>query len=121
MGHDGNTYQVQNLVTAAIDTYNIQRLQPFYVDVQATDPLEIALKDDGQFLMKTVLNHRPDKPKRVTELEVQIEWYGHPTTWGPWKHTFANNSVIQKYLRQHKQLKKFANKNFELSDDEQDA
>ena len=121
MSHDGNTYEIRNLVNGAVDTYNIQRLQPFYVDVQAIDPIEIALKDDGQFRMKTILAHKPDKPKRVTELELQIEWFGHPITWGPWKHTFASNPMIQKYLSKRNQLKKFVNKNIELSDSEQDA
>jgi transposase InsO family protein len=128
LGHDKNTYQIQNLTNnIIIPSVNIQRLQPFYVNEVEDDPRDISNKDSDSFIIERVISHSPPKPTRVTELCFRIKWLGwndeNSNTTECW---LANpdlkiNKVVLRYMNSIPHLRKFVNKNINLdSDDEQE-
>jgi hypothetical protein len=128
VGHDKNTYQIQNLTTnKIIPSVNIQRLQPFYVNEVTDNPRDISNKDSDSFIIEKVISHSPLKPKRVTELCFRIKWLGwddeDSNTTECWmvNPDLKINKVVLRYMNSIPHLRKFVNKNINLdSDDEQE-
>jgi hypothetical protein len=121
-----NTYSLRNLVNSKIETYNIQRLRPFYVDEVADDPIDIAMKDSDNLYIESVIEHKPLKPTKVSSLQFLVKWQGYadPTdrTWESWSdnETLKKNKIILRYMSNNNNLRRFISKNvnFDSSDDE---
>jgi hypothetical protein len=95
---EGSTYQVQNLnhehQTMKV---HVSRLVPFRYDANYTDPKEIALSDDEEFIVERIVRHRVNgdarakltSRTRLSELEFEVKWEGYApeaNTWEPWKN-----------------------------------
>ncbi len=126
VGHDRNTYQIQNLTTnKVIPSVNIQRLQPFYVNEVEDDPKDIANRDSDSFIIERVISHSPPKPSRVTELCFRVKWLGYDNdddnTTECWMGNpdLKINKVILRYMNSIPHLRKFVNKNINLDSDDE--
>ena len=54
---------------------HVSRLKPFIFDPLVTDPLDIARRDYGQYLVKEILTHNGD-PKRRLLMKFRVHWLG---------------------------------------------
>ena len=53
-----NTYTVQNLINGKSYDYHVTQLKPFNYDPIETDPADMARKEEQEFLVEEILNHR---------------------------------------------------------------
>ena len=102
IGHVDSTYKLRDLVFGKELTAHISRLRPWK---GKRDPLEAAMRDEGAFLVESVVKHRNSDGSRKTRgnLEFHIKWVGYelePNDWHPWKN-FHSNAVVHKYLAEN--------------------
>jgi hypothetical protein len=58
ISHDEDTqYNIQNLVTGVISEAHVQHLKPFYYDPKHIEPLNIAAKDNNEFIVGDILQN----------------------------------------------------------------
>lgn len=67
-----NTHTLQNLVTLKTHDVHVTQLKPFQYDATETDPADMARKEEQEFLVEHILQHRGG-PKRST-LEFYVKW-----------------------------------------------
>jgi hypothetical protein len=99
----GSNYTVQDLISKKLSDTHISNLKPFIFDADVTDPLQVAMQDQQEFLIDKIVEHRGDRKKR-TEMEFKVRWFGYDEsedTWEPWKH-LRNTSQLHDYLKIHK-------------------
>jgi len=93
-----------------LEDFHVTNLQPFKFDEEKINPLEIALTDNESFLVEKIIKHRfTDSQRKIkSNLQFLIQWKGiKETTWEPWKST-SKLQLVQEYLKNHRDLKKFA-------------
>ena len=97
-----NTYTLQNLVTLKTRDVHVTQLKPFHYDATEVDPVDIARKEEQEFLVENILQHRGG-PRRST-LEFFVKWTGYDesyNSWEPWENV-RDNSILNKYLYNNK-------------------
>lgn len=109
----GSDYVLRNQATGKEVRAHVTRLSEFRYDKQRTNPLEIAVKDSGSFIVESVTGHRgytgTGADNRVSELELYVKWFGDLSpSWQPWKN-FHTNAVAHAYMNQIPHLKKVLN------------
>jgi hypothetical protein len=68
-----------------------------------TDPIEIARKDRGEFVIESILDHQ-GLPAVKTKMQFLVKWKGYDheeNTWEPWKE-LRNTEALHIYLRDNK-------------------
>jgi hypothetical protein len=81
------------------DTH-IKNLKAFIYDPTNTDPREIAMQDQQEFLIDHIVTHRGDR-KNKTDMEFKVRWMGYDEsedTWEPWKE-LRNTQQLHEYLK----------------------
>ena len=102
LGNQGAHYTVRNLRTNKDETYHATALRPFYYDILTTDPRDVAIRDNQEFVVESIVEHRGDK-RRKSEMEFKIRWQGYnpeADTWGTWKD-LRLVPKLHDYLREH--------------------
>ena len=103
ISHIDSTYKIRDLVFGKELTVHVSRLRPWN---GKRDPLDAAMRDEGAFLVESVIAHRNSDGSRRTRgsLEFHIKWVGYeldPNDWHPWKN-FHSNAIVHKYLADNK-------------------
>jgi hypothetical protein len=99
----GSAYSVQNLVNHKMITTHITNLRPFFYDPRETDPMEVALQNEEEFFIETILAHRGDRTRRKT-MEFKVHWKGESiddATWEPYSNLRDTDQLLD-YLRKNK-------------------
>jgi hypothetical protein len=106
---EGSTYEVQNLNhSKQTMKVHVSRLTPFRYDKNYTDPNEIALSDDEEFIVERIVQHRVkgDTRAKLTSntrrsgIEFEVKWEGYApeaNTWEPWRN-LRNVAATHTYL-----------------------
>jgi len=100
----GSKYTVRNLVTGKLEDYHITSLKTFTMDIEHTNPEEVAQKDYKTWITEAVLDHRPKekrKDMKRSRLQFLIKWEGYPheqNTWEPWSN-LRRNVHVHEYMR----------------------
>ena len=98
-------YTLQNLLTSKNFDVHVTKLTPFNYDTTRTDPKTIAMDDEQEFLIESVIAHRGDRTRRKT-LEFLVKWHGYAddaNSWEPYCNLRDTDQLLV-YLRQN-QLK----------------
>ena len=107
-----NDYTIRDLITHKDRVVNITRLTPFDYDPLHTDPRQVAMIEQEEFEIDTVLAHRGNLNQKST-LEFLVHWFGYDSSydsWEPWKH-LRDTDQLHAYLA-HKGLDKLIPKKF---------
>lgn len=102
----GSAYTILNLVKMSQEVVHISRLRPFHFDDSRVDPRDVAYAEACSYDIRVIHAHRFHGTKRVTNLELQIEWLGFPEshhwTWQLWSRDLASNHKVHEYLTTHR-------------------
>ncbi len=93
------TYTLQNLVTDKLVNYHISQLKPFIYNEMEVDPVDIARREQQEFMVERILSHEGDPNERTT-MKFHVKWLGYDdshNTWEPWKN-MRENVEVHKYL-----------------------
>ncbi len=84
----GSKYVLQDLLSGKNFETHVSNLSPFNHDNIRTDPTEVAMHDEQEFLIDTILAHRGDRTRRST-MEFKVRWLGFGDTYDSWE-PYAN-------------------------------
>jgi len=76
MDKTDSIYTIEDLVNGKRITTHIHNLRPFVYDPDQTSPLTVALHNEQEFVIESVLAHRGNRHRRST-LEFHIRWAGY--------------------------------------------
>ena len=99
----GPTYMLRDLVTTKTVFTHVSRLREFHYDRERVDPLTIAVKDSGQFLVERILDHKgytgKGMHKIISKLQFLVKWVGYEQPdWQPWSN-LHKNLLTHDYMR----------------------
>jgi transposase InsO family protein len=69
-------YVLQDLVTLKESVHNVMDLKKFNWDSEFVNPTEVAVANQNEFFIETILDHRGDW-RRVSSLEFLVRWAGY--------------------------------------------
>ena len=106
VGHEGRTYQVQDLDDKRITPVDVSRLEAFRYDVAHVDPHAVAAKDRQEYVVEEILDHKPkNQPsKHKKELQFLVKWKGfgpESNSWATWHNNLCYNSICHAYCMSH--------------------
>jgi transposase InsO family protein len=92
----GSTYTIQDLLTGKNFDTHISNLRPFNHDTSRTDPKEVAMHDQQEYVLDSVLDHRGEKSRRKT-MEFLVRWEGFGPEFDSWE-PYSNLRDTEKLL-----------------------
>jgi len=95
----GPKYVLQDLLSGKNFETHISNLHPFNFDATRTDPVEVSMNDNQEFLIEDILGHRGDKTRRST-MEFLVQWEGFAESYNSWE-PYANlrdTAKLSEYL-----------------------
>lgn len=107
---NGAKYTIQNLLTSKNQDVHISRLKPFIFDNERTDPKEVAMHEQEEFLIEAIIAHRGDRTRRKT-MEFKVRWAGYDSShdsWEPYSNLRDTDQLLD-YLKANN-LKALINK-----------
>ena len=92
-----NHYRLQHLNVEKTFVVDPTKVSEFVFNPTVTDPKQVALMDNQEFLVEDILEARGN-PHRRTSLKFLVRWRGYEeTSWEPWKN-LRHNIVLKEYL-----------------------
>ena len=97
---DNDKYTCQDLPTGKLLSFYADRLRQYTAtDQQALEPLEVATRDRGEFIIDRILDHSGIQ-SRTQSLDFKVRWLGYDESedlWLPYKNV-KDTSALQDYL-----------------------
>jgi len=96
-------YTLRNLLTMKIKDYHVKRLTPFRLDIERYNPIEVALRDDGDlFIIDKVTRMKGLAKGLKADLFFEVHWVGQTIpSWEPWSR-IRSTLKLHEFLRAHK-------------------
>jgi hypothetical protein len=98
-----DAYDVFDLVNRKIDEVHVSRLYPFYYDPEKVDPENVAIRDQGEFIVAEIVDAiiDPTLPKR--RWSFRVRWQGYNESFDEWLDwsELRNVVTLHTYLRKH--------------------
>jgi hypothetical protein len=96
-------YTLRNVLTNRIKDYHVKRLSPFRLDPTRSNPIEVALRDDGElFIINNITRMRGSAKGPKAQLFFEVFWLGFKDpTWEPWSRV-RTTLKLHEFLRAHK-------------------
>ena len=69
-------YKLLDLITLKEKEFNLSGTKPSVFDAAFTDPLDVAQRDNMEYFIDKILEHRGDLKKK-TEIEFLVSWLGY--------------------------------------------
>lgn len=99
---NGSKYTLQNLVTNKNEDHHVTALSPFFHDPTTQNPLDFAVRDEGDIYVIDHIDEIQGDPKgSKKQLKLRVFWVGvEQPTWEPWSHVRAT-TACHTFLRDH--------------------
>jgi transposase InsO family protein len=99
----GSKYVLQDLLSGKNFETHVSNLSPFNHDETRTDPTDVAMHDEQEFLIDAILAHRGDRTRRST-MEFKVRWLGFGDTYDSWEPytNLRDTSCLTEYLAANK-------------------
>ena len=107
-------YKLLDLITLKEKEFHVSDMKPFVFDAALTDPLDVARRDNMEYFIDKILEHRGNLKKK-TEIEFLVCWLGYAqehNSWEPYK-ALRDSEQHHAYLTEHKL--RFLSKNHKFS------
>ena len=76
-------YKLLDLITLKEKEYHVSDMQPFVFDAALIDPLDVARRDNMEYFVDKILQHRGNLKKK-TEIEFLVSWFGYAQEHNSW-------------------------------------
>jgi transposase InsO family protein len=99
LSHDKDEYVVGDLTLGTQSRVHVTRLRRYYYDPTRENPLDIARRDHGAYLVEAIISHK-GTGKTPSNMSFKVRWAGYDESadsWLPWKELY-NNEVLHNYL-----------------------
>ena len=77
-------YKLLDLITLKEKEYHVSDMKPFLFDAAITDPLDVARRDNMEYFIDKILQHRGNLKKR-TEIAFLVSWLGYAEEHNSWE------------------------------------
>ena len=96
-----DTYELLDLVSRKIDTIHVSRIYPFKYDSTKVDPENVAIRDQGEFIVESIIDSIIDKNLPRTTWSFRVRWLGFDDTYDEWLgwNELRNVEALHHYLR----------------------
>ena len=94
-------YTLLDLITGKEKDYHVSDMKPFVFDSAIVDPLEIARRDQMEFFIEKISDHR-EKLSQRKSLQFFVSWMGLDQSYDCWE-PFANlrdSTHLHSFLRE---------------------
>jgi hypothetical protein len=100
---DKDAYDVFDLVQRKVDTVHVARLHPFYYDPERVDPENVAIRDQGEFIVEEIVDAITDPTLPKTQWSFRVRWQGYGESFDEWLDwsELRNVEALHTYLRKH--------------------
>jgi len=118
VGFEKDAYELLNLVTRTVDTVHVSRIYPFLFDPEVIDPENVAIRDQGEFIVEDIVDALMDRLLPKTQWSFKVRWAGYDESFDEWLDWTQLRDVeaLHKYLRRNN-LAKFIPKSGQLLED----
>jgi len=118
VGIDKDAYELLDLVNRKVETVHVSRLHPFIFDPQMVDPENIAIRDQGEFIVEKIVDALTDPHVSKTQWSFKVRWAGYDETLDDWLDwdDLKNVEALHVYLRKHNLAKHIPKSNQKLED-----
>jgi hypothetical protein len=118
VGFDKYAYELLNFVTRTVETVHVSRLYPFLYDPEVIDPENVAIRDQGEFIVEDIVDAIMDRTLPKTQWSFQVRWAGYDESFDEWLdwNQLKQVEALHKYLRRNN-LAKFIPKSGQILDD----
>jgi superfamily I DNA and/or RNA helicase len=118
VGVEKDAYELLNLVTRTVETVHVSRIYPFLYDPEVHDPENVAIRDQGEFIVEDIVDALMDRLLPKTQWSFKVRWAGYDESFDEWLDWTQLRDVeaLHKYLRRNN-LAKFIPKSGQLLED----
>ena len=96
-------YKLLDLITLKEKEFHVSDMKPFVFDAALTDPLDVARRDNMEYFIDKILEHRGNLKKK-TEIEFLVSWLGYAQDHNSWEllKALRDSEQLHAYLTEHK-------------------
>ena len=84
VGFEKDAYELLNLVTRTVDTVHVSRIYPFLFDPEVIDPENVAIRDQGEFIVEDIVDALMDHLLPKTQWSFKVRWAGYDESFDEW-------------------------------------
>jgi len=117
IANDKDAYDLLDLVSRTVETVHVSRMYPFLYDPKWVDPETVAIRDQGEFVVESIVDSLiDDMPK--TKWQFKVRWAGYDESYDEWLewNSLKNVEALHTYLRKNKLAKHIPKSNQLLED-----
>jgi hypothetical protein len=99
----GPKYVIQDLLSGKNFETHISNLSPFNFDSTRTNPVEVVMHDEQEFIVEDIVGHRGARHRRGS-MQFHVKWLGYPdseNTWEPYAN-LRDTVKLTEYLARNK-------------------
>jgi hypothetical protein len=83
IANEKDAYDLLDLVSRTVDTVHVSRLYPFLYDPKWVDPETVAIRDQGEFVVVSIVDSlMDDMPK--AQWQFKVRWAGYDESYDEW-------------------------------------
>jgi hypothetical protein len=118
VGVEKDAYELLNLVTRTVDIVHVSRIYPFLYDPEVIDPENVAIRDQGEFIVEDIVDALMDRLLPKTQWSFKVRWAGYDESFDEWLdwNQLRDVEALHKYLRRNN-LAKFIPKSGQILED----
>jgi hypothetical protein len=96
-----DAYDLLDLVSRKVETVHVARLHPFIYDPTMVDPENVAIRDQGEFVVQEIVDALIDQNLPKTEWSFKVRWSGYDESFDEWLdwNEIKNVDKLHEYLR----------------------
>ena len=96
-------YKLLDLITLKEKEYHVSDVKPFVFDAALTDPLNVTRRDNMEYFIDKILQHRGNLKKK-TEIGFLVSWLGYAQRHDSWElyKALRDSEQLHAYLTDHK-------------------
>jgi hypothetical protein len=89
-----DAYDLLDLVNRKVDTIHVARLHPFIYDPSMVDPENVAIRDQGEFIVQEIVDALIDHNLPKTEWSFKVRWAGYDESFDEWLDSITKDKNL---------------------------